>query len=44
MVRWEVWGGEREGESEDAAVGVVGVQEGGERRDGRIKRVGKGGG
>ena len=44
MVRWEVWGGEREGEDEDAAVGVVGVQEGGERWDGGVKRVGKGGG
>jgi len=44
VVRWEVWGGEREGEGEDAAVGVVGVQEGGERWDGEIKRVGKGGG
>ena len=44
MVRWEVWGREREGEGEDAAVGVVGVQEGGERWDGEIKRVCKGGG
>ena len=44
MVRWEVWGGEREGEGENAAVGVVGVQEEGERWDGEINRVGKGGG
>ena len=44
MVRWEVWGGEREGEGEDAAVGVVGVQDGAERQDGGIKRVGKGSG
>ena len=44
MVRWEVWGGEREGEGEDAAVCMVSVQEGGERWDGEIKRVGEGGG
>ena len=31
MVCRAVWGGKREGEGEDAAVGVVGVQEGGER-------------